>query len=32
MFELQTTGDEKDHWLTVRGPAGTKQIIDEELA
>ena len=32
MFELQLTGDERDHWLTLRGPAGTNQLIDEEFA
>jgi len=32
MFELESRGNEEDHWLTLRGPAVTKQVIDHEFA
>jgi len=32
IFELQTTGEESDCWLTLRGPDGAKAIIDQEFA
>jgi hypothetical protein len=31
-FELQTTGEESDCWLTLRGPDGAKTIINQEFA
>jgi hypothetical protein len=31
-FQLQSKGGEPDCWLTLRGPDGTKAIIDQEFA
>jgi hypothetical protein len=31
-FRIETSGTERDFWLTLRGPAGVKPFLREELA
>jgi hypothetical protein len=30
-FEIRVAGDDEDYWLTLSGPAGTRQIIEQAL-